>query len=110
MAHKGYLGEDGKIQRLHKKFVSNLEALHQKYPEKIEGPWGVGAMIGMTVFKGDAVKSKDFTMKLFENGVLSFIAGAAPTRVRFLLPVGAVEEHHIDDACKILEKTLEEMQ
>ena len=66
-------------------------------------------MIGMTVFKGDAAKSKEFTLNLFKNGVLSFIAGANPTRVRFLLPVGAVEEHHIDDACKIVEKTLSEM-
>lgn len=110
VANNGYLGEEGKIQRLHKKFVENLERLHEKFPDKIEGPWGVGGMIGMTVFKGDAAKSKDFTLNLFKNGVLSFIAGANPTRVRFLLPVGAVEEHHIDDACSIVEKTLAEME
>jgi 4-aminobutyrate aminotransferase-like enzyme len=110
VATGGYLGEDGKIQRLHKKFSSNLEALNKKYPEKIEGPWGVGAMVGMTLFKGDMEKSKQFTFNLFKNGVLSFIAGSAPTRVRFLLPVGAVEEHDIDKACDLIEKTLQEME
>ena len=110
VANNGYLGENGKIERIHKKFVTHLEQLHSKYPEKIEGPWGVGAMIGMTLFKGDTAKSKDFTLNLFKNGVLSFIAGANPTRVRFLLPVGALEEHHIEQACEIIDKTLQEME
>jgi 4-aminobutyrate aminotransferase-like enzyme len=46
--------------------------LNKKHPDVIEGPWGLGAMVGMTVFKGDTQKSKDFTFKLFDNGVLSF--------------------------------------
>ena len=74
-----------------------MQKLAQKYPEKIEGPWGIGAMVGMTLFKGNLEKSKEFTFKLFDNGVLSFIAGAAPTRVRFLVPAGAVTEQDIDN-------------
>ena len=66
-------------------------------------------MVGMTVFEGDAAKSKDFTFKLFDNGVLSFIAGSNPTRVRFLIPAGAVTEDDIDKVCAIIEKTLNEM-
>ena len=109
IANGGYLGKDGKINKLHERFASNLSELNKKYPDKIEGPWGIGAMIGMTVFGGDTQKSKDFTFKLFENGVLSFIAGSAPTRVRFLIPAGAVTESDIDKACAIIEKTLCEM-
>ena len=109
IANGGYLGKDGKINKLHERFANNLSELNKKYPDKIEGPWGIGAMIGMTVFGGDTQKSKDFTFKLFENGVLSFIAGAAPTRVRFLIPAGAVTESDIDKACAIIEKTLCEM-
>ncbi|MEE2670905.1 MAG: aminotransferase class III-fold pyridoxal phosphate-dependent enzyme [Bdellovibrionota bacterium] len=109
IANGGYLGKDGKINKLHERFANNLSELNKKYPDKIEGPWGIGAMIGMTVFGGDTQKSKDFTFKLFENGVLSFIAGAAPTRVRFLIPAGAVTESDIDRACAIIEKTLCEM-
>jgi len=109
VATSGYLGENGKIEKIHSHFKTNLEALSKKYPQKIQGPWGIGAMIGMTVFQGDATKSKDFTMKLFDNGVLSFIAGGNPTRVRFLVPAGAVENKHIDEVCVIIEKTLQEI-
>jgi acetylornithine aminotransferase len=109
VATNGYLGESGKIEKIHSQFASNLDALSKKYPETIEGPWGLGAMVGMTLFKGDTAKSKEFTFKLFDNGVLSFIAGAAPTRVRFLVPIGAVSENDIDEVCKLIEKTLNEM-
>lgn len=106
----GYLGENGKIQKLHERFKANLEKISKKHPEKLSGPFGIGAMIAMTVFGGDEPKSKAFTLKLFENGVLSFLASAHPTaRVRFLMPVMATEEKHIDDVCAIIEKTVEEL-
>jgi 4-aminobutyrate aminotransferase-like enzyme len=106
----GYLGEHGKIEKLHKKFRSNLEAISKRHPDKLKGPYGIGAMVGMTVFNGDEAKSKAFTMKLFENGVLSFMAGGGlTTRVRFLMPIMAVEEKHIDEVCAIVEKTLGEI-
>jgi len=105
----GYLGENGKIQKLHAHFKGNLEKLSKKHPEKVSGPFGIGAMVAMTVMGGDEAKSKAFTMKLFENGVLSFMAGSSPTRVRFLMPVMATENNHIDDVCVIIEQTLNEM-
>jgi acetylornithine aminotransferase len=104
-----YLGENGKIQKLHKCFKENLEKISAKHPTKLKGPYGTGAMVAMTVFEGDEAKSKNFTVKLFENGVLSFMAGASPTRVRFLMPVMAVEEKHIIEVCSIIEKTIGEM-
>jgi 4-aminobutyrate aminotransferase-like enzyme len=107
----GYLGRDGKIERLHQCFKANLEKIAKKMPHKISGPFGIGAMVAMTVFGGDEPKSKAFTIKLFENGVLSFMASGHPnTRVRFLMPVMAVEEKHIDEVCAIIEKTLTEME
>jgi acetylornithine aminotransferase len=109
MVNGGYLGENGKIEKLHNHFKSHLEKLAAKYPDKVSGPFGIGAMVAMTVFGGDEAKSKAFTMKLFENGALSFMAGTTPTRVRFLMPIMAVENKHIDDVCAIIEKTLNEM-
>ncbi len=106
----GYLGENGKIEKLHNRFKQNLEKISKKNPEKLSGPYGIGAMVAMTVFAGDEPKSKAFTMKLFENGVLSFMASGHPTtRVRFLMPVMATEEKHIDEVCEIIEKTLAEI-
>ena len=109
IANNGYLGKEGKINTIHNHFASKLDALNRKYPDKIEGPWGIGAMIGMTLFKGSLEKSKEFTFKLFDNGVLSFIAGSNPTRVRFLLPIGAIDEKDIDNVSEIIEKTLNEI-
>lgn len=101
-----YLGEGGKIEQFHNRFKSNLEEISKKHPDLLEGPFGIGSMIGMTVYKGDNDKSKDFTKRLFKNGVLSFVAGGSPMRVRFLLPVGSVTMENIDGACKIIEQTL----
>ena len=67
-------------------------------------------MVAMTLFNGDAEKTKQFTYKLFDNGVLSFMAGAAPARVRFLMPVLKVTMEDIDKVCEIIEKTLQEME
>lgn len=108
VVNNGYLGENGKIEKLHQRFKSNLEALNKKHPELIEGPYGIGSMIGMTVYKGDNARSSDFTKRLFKNGALSFVAGGSPTRVRFLLPVGSVTLEDIDNVCAIIEKTLVE--
>lgn len=106
----GYLGENGKIQKLHKHFKAHLEQIAKKHPKKLCGPYGIGAMVATSVYGGDEAKSKAFTIKLFENGVLSFMAGGHPTtRVRFLLPVMVTEEKHIDEVCAIIEKTLAEM-
>jgi acetylornithine aminotransferase len=105
----GYLGKEGKIEKLHQHFKGHLEKLAAKYPDKVRGPFGIGAMVAFTVFDGDETKTKNFTIKLFENGVLSFMAGSSPTRVRFLMPIMAVETKHIDDVCAIIEKTLVEM-
>ncbi len=109
LINDGYLGEDGKTAKLHECFALRLAEIHKRHPKNLEGPYGIGAMVAMTLFNGDLARSKEFTLKLFTNGVLSFIAGTNPTRVRFLLPVGAVTEHDIEQVCIIIEKTLEEM-
>ncbi len=109
VVNDNYLGEKGKIMMTHDYFKQKLVELNNKYPNLVEGPYGIGAMIGMTLFKGDMEKSKQFTFKLFQNGVTSFIAGKSPTRVRFLLPMGVIEHHHIDDVVQIIEKTLKEV-
>lgn len=106
----GYLGKDGKNMRLHAHFKAQLEKLSQKYPEKLQGPFGLGGMVALTLFKGDPKKTGEFTHKLFKNGVMGFMAGASPTRLRFLIPVGAIETEDIDAVVEIFEKTLTQTQ
>jgi 4-aminobutyrate aminotransferase-like enzyme len=101
-----YFGPDGKIARLHDHFETRLKQIQVRLPGLIEGPFGIGAMIAFTPFGGDAEKVKKFIHALFHAGVMSFYAGSNPSRVRFLLPVGAVTFDDIDAVCEILERTL----
>ncbi len=102
-----FFGPTGKIAQLNKAFTQGLVALHEKYG-CIHGPYGVGSMIAFTPFHGDEPTAKAFVHKLFHNGVLSFLAGANPYRVRFLLPVGAMNVGEIKPIMEIIEKTIVE--
>ena len=102
----GYLGKNGKIIKQSKHFVRRLQEFAHRYPNYLQGPFGMGAMIGCTVFDGSEEINKIFLKELFEAGVVAFNAGHSPTRVRFLMPIGAVTFKDIDNVCKIIEKTL----
>lgn len=103
---KGFFGPEGKIQKIHDHFVRHLEMIYEKHPGILKGPFGIGTMIGFTPLNGDLQIVTQFVQDLFEAGVMSFTAGANPTRVRFLIPVGAMTTSHVDDALDIVEKTL----
>lgn len=101
----GYFGPKGKIAHINQYFSKQLAKLEPKY---IHGPFGIGVMIAFTPYDGSAEKATDFAKRLFDNGVISFTAGANPTRVRFLAPAIAVTDSDIDAVMNILEKTLKE--
>lgn len=101
-----YYGPNGKIQQLHEHFVKQLTNLSQRHPELIQGPFGLGCMIAFTPYDGSVEKVTDFTHRLFDAGVIGFIAGSRPTRIRFLIPAGAITLEDIDQAMSIIEKTL----
>jgi 4-aminobutyrate aminotransferase-like enzyme len=94
---------------LHNHFAGRLKGISARYPGWVRGPFGIGAMIALTPFDGRPEQAKALLQALFKNGVMAFVAGAAPTRVRFLMPLGVVTESDIDVVCQILEKTLIEV-
>lgn len=102
----GYFGENGKINQLHHHFAKQLEELSNRHPHLIKGPFGMGCMIAFTPYEGDTQKVTEFVHRLFDAGVISFIAGSNPTRVRFLIPVGGITFQDIDNVVKIIEETL----
>jgi 4-aminobutyrate aminotransferase-like enzyme len=104
-----YFGPKGKIAQYSKHFQGNLEKLNKVYPRLVKGPYGLGAMVGFTYADGSAPQAIEFVKRLYDNGVLSFSAGANPTRIRFLMPVGAVTIRDIDKVCKIIKQTLLEI-
>lgn len=100
-----FYGHQGKISQIHQRFVENFEKINQRHPGFIEGPYGEGTMIAFTPFQGHYDKVIHFVKALFEEGVISFIAGTKPTRVRFLVPA-IIRMEEIDQACEIVEKVL----
>ena len=109
MDEQGLLGADGKIMQLSNYFRDRLKAFAAKNPNLVEGPYGLGGMIAFTPLGGSTEKVTAFLKKLFDAGVIGFIAGENPARARFLLPVGSTEISDIDAAFNIIEKVLLEM-
>ncbi len=105
----GFYGEGGKNHEIEKKFLTKLQSLASGACKgKLGYSGGIGTMISFEI--GDSSKeiTLEFIKKLFDNGIISFIAGKNPTRVRFLLPVCLTDEH-IDDIFNIIEKTVHEV-
>jgi acetylornithine aminotransferase len=102
----GYFGPGGRIARLREQFVGRLKAIADRHPGWVNGPFGHGTMIAFTPFDGDPGKAKALLVELFDAGLIAFIAGGRPARVRFLPPVGATEEKDVEVVCCILEEVL----
>lgn len=105
----GYFGDEGRIAQLAAEFHAGLDALAAKHPDWIRGPYGVGAMTAFTVFEGKPEQAQAVVQALFRHGVMSFVAGAGPMRVRFLWPVGITTSEHIALALEKLEDVLTEL-
>jgi acetylornithine aminotransferase len=102
----GYFGDDGRIARLHELFRAGLEELASRHPDRLRGPFGIGAMVGFTPLDGSAARVGAFVRDLFDRGVISSTAGHDPTRVRFLVPVGAAEDQHVGEVLAIVDAAL----
>lgn len=106
LIHGNYYGPEGKVMQLHRYFVKKLTELAESHPLHIQGPFGLGTMIAFTPFDGNSQRTTRFVHALFEAGVMSFIAGTNPTRIRFLIPAGVVTTEDIDQVTKIIKETL----
>lgn len=109
MEKEKLFGAGGKIHRLSEHFTQGLQAIGQRHADWIRGPFGIGAMIACSIFDGSDAITKKFLLKLYDNGVIAFVAGSQPARLRFLMPVAAVSETDIDTVCGLIEKTLGEV-
>lgn len=101
-----YFGPTGQIAKLSNYFVSKLKDLASRRPGWVQGPFGFGTMIAFTPFDGSPEITKRLLIELYQAGVIGFIAGGRPARVRFLPPVGAARTEDIDAALEILESCM----
>ncbi|MEM6472369.1 MAG: aminotransferase class III-fold pyridoxal phosphate-dependent enzyme [Planctomycetota bacterium] len=100
-------GEQGRNTELSAYFQSRLRELSEKYPERVRGPFGEGMMVAFTPDDGSFDAAKSLMMRLFDHGLLSFVCGGGPTRIRFLPPPVVTEKAHIDQAISILDRVFE---
>lgn len=107
LLNEGYFGPNGKIEQTHRYFVKGLQEIEKRHPLAIRGPYGVGAMLAFTPFDGDSKRVAQYAQDLFNAGVISFVAGSNPTRIRFLIPMGAITFRDIDQVMQIIEQVLE---
>ena len=103
-------GVDGQNMKRHQYFADGLEGLSKKYPDLIRGPYGEGMMIGFTPCDGSFDQAKALMMTMFDVGILGFVCGASPTRIRFLPPPATTTTAHIDQALDLMEKSLNKFQ
>jgi 4-aminobutyrate aminotransferase-like enzyme len=102
-------GSKGLNESIHQKFMGFFSELEIEFGKNFKGPYGVGSMIAFTVFEGNLEKTKKFLNTLFHNGVIAFIAGAKPYRVRFLVPAPILKDRDIESIMTIVKQTMEEV-
>ena len=104
-----YFGEQGRIVEIHRRFADGFDAIAKRHPDTLTGPYGLGGMIAFTPMDGSVENAKAVVHALFDRGVIAFIAGHDPMRVRFLPPIGVMTDADIDAVLVIVEKTLAAM-
>ena len=109
LVKQGNFGPSGRNQSLHEYFVAGIKKVGEAYPGAILGPHGIGGMVALTPFDGTPEVASEMAKRLYDAGLMSFMAGSTPSRLRFLMPIGCVTETHIDLACQILHQVVGEM-
>ncbi|WP_231691000.1 hypothetical protein [Aureliella helgolandensis] len=65
-------------------------------------------MFALTPGDGSPEVATEFVHALFDAGLMGFVAGGNPTRVRFLPPPGCTTLADIDGAIQIMDQVLAE--
>ncbi|MEM7473635.1 MAG: aminotransferase class III-fold pyridoxal phosphate-dependent enzyme [Planctomycetota bacterium] len=106
MESQGCFGESSTNMARHEYFAGKLQELAKKHPGKISGPHGCGMMIAITPGDGSAEAAKQLVHALYDEGLMGFVAGGNPARVRFLPPPAVTTNEHIDAAAGMLDRAL----
>jgi len=103
-------GAEGANMTRHRYFVEQLERLGAKHDGLIRGPYGEGMMIGFTPGDGSLDQIKLLMSILYDLGLLGFLCGATPVRMRFLPPPAITTTGHIDTAIELLDRGLQQFK
>ncbi len=115
-----YYGGTGRNARLQKAFRAHAKRLVDDHPDwfpPLEHPrsgkrkhlgvfGGVGGMMRLTPFAGEKDMITKCVRTLFEEGLVSFYCGHDPYHLRFLAPIGVMEESQFEPVFEIIERGL----
>jgi acetylornithine aminotransferase len=105
LEEEGYLGAEGRVALLGRRFERRLEALRRRMPRAVGPGSGIGAMQAFVPFDGSTDATNAVLRAAFEEGLLVFSAGSNPSAVRFLLPLNTTDEE-LETGLSALEKAL----
>lgn len=106
MLEEGYLGPQGRIMDIHRKFVAMLNRLNETTCKgKLVDAEGMGLMIAVTPLDGKKETVDKLLKNMFNKGLIAFACGKDPVRIRFLVPA-VIDDQQIDMAGKILEQVI----
>ncbi len=100
-------GAEGANVQRHRYFAQRLAKLAEQYPQAVQGPFGEGMMIAFTPGDGSFETAKWFMDTMYNDGLLGFVCGAEPTRIRFLPAPAITTTEHIDQAMELLTGVVE---
>ena len=99
-------GPEGENMRRQHYFQVGLQRLSEQHNGLIRGPFGLGMMVAFTPGDGSAEQAKLLMTTMYEIGLLGFVCGSSPTRIRFLPPPASTTNEHIDAALGLLDESL----
>jgi 4-aminobutyrate aminotransferase-like enzyme len=106
MLEEGFLGPNGRILKIHNRFIEGLNELNRTTCKGlITDAGGMGLMIAFTPFDGKKDQVENLIKKMFKNGLIAFSCGKDPVRIRFLVPA-IIEDLEIDLALQLVEKSI----
>jgi acetylornithine/N-succinyldiaminopimelate aminotransferase len=106
---EGYLGKDGKINRMSERFAQNIKKLSEGQCKGMIADYrNIGGMIALQPLSGALDDVKAVLLKLFDLGVVAFYCGHGPYLIRMLPPLGAMSESDVDQVCELIGRAIVE--
>ena len=103
LEQEGYLGPEGRVAILARRFERRLEALRKRAPRAVGAHSGIGAMQAFVPFDGSAELANAVLQAAYQEGLMLLTAGSNPTKLRMLLPLNTTDEE-LEAGFTMLEK------
>lgn len=110
LTSEGFYGPEGRNARIEKKAMAIMESLaNGRCKGMLSSPHAIGTMVSFVPFDGDAERTNKVLRAAYEKGVICFMAGHHPTKIRMLLPGGTITEADLEAGFDRIAAALEEV-